>query len=245
MTGLLRALAPEAASRTSHAHVVASLGRQIVSGYFPPGTILPGDKDLGERFGVSRTVLREAMKTLAAKRLIEAKTRVGTKVLEPERWNLLDSDVLRWRVETGLDKGFIEDLAAMRLAFEPEAAALAARRATAEDIARLHAIVDELGDLGHDRASIAYVDLDFHIAIADTSRNPFMRATSGLIEAALSIALRLSSPADNPELITDLAKSHRRIVDAIESGDEDNARRAMRDVIELGATRTQQALGKE
>ena len=228
MTGLLRALVPEAASRTSHAHVVASLGRQIVSGYFPPGTILPGDKDLGERFGVSRTVLREAMKTLAAKRLIEAKTRVGTRVLEPERWNLLDGDVLRWRVESGLDKGFIEDLAAMRL-----------------DITRLHAIVDELGDLGHDRASIAYVDLEFHIAIADTSRNPFMRATSGLIEAALSIALRLSSPADNPELITDLAKSHRRIVDAIATGDEEGARRSMREVIELGATRTQQALGKE
>ena len=82
-------------------------------------------------------------------------------------------------------------------------------------------------------------------SIADTSRNPFMRATSGLIEAALSIALRLSSPADNPELITDLAKSHRRIVDAIATGDEEGARRSMREVIELGATRTQQALGKE
>ncbi|TFF25377.1 FadR family transcriptional regulator [Jiella endophytica] len=245
MTGLLASAGGVQGIRSSHAHVVGTLGRQIVGGSFPPGSILPGDKELGETFGVSRTVLREAMKTLAAKRLIEAKTRVGTKVLERERWNLLDPDVLRWRVETGLDARFIEDLATMRLAFEPEAAALACRRATGEDIARLAAIVEELGDLGHDRTSIARVDLKFHLAVADISQNPFMRATSGLIETALAIVLRLSSPAEDAEMIRECADNHRRIVEAIASKDEERARATMRAVIELGATRTQSALEEE
>ncbi|MAU94809.1 MAG: GntR family transcriptional regulator [Fulvimarina sp.] len=243
MTGLLATVAASHPTRSSHAHVVGTLGRQIVDGTFPPGSILPGDKDLGETFGVSRTVLREAMKTLAAKRLIEAKTRVGTRVLERERWNLLDQDVLRWRVEAGLDGRFIEDLATMRLAFEPEAAALACRRAAAADIARLEAIVAELGNPAHDRTSIARVDLKFHLAVADISQNPFMRATSGLIETALAIVLRLSSPAEDAEMIRECADNHRLIVEAIASGDEERARATMRTVIELGATRTQAALG--
>ena len=243
MTGLLAITGAERKIRSSHGHVVATLGREIVGGRFKPGQILPGDKELGEVFGVSRTVLREAMKTLAAKRLIEAKTRVGTRVLEREQWNLLDPDVLRWRVETGLDARFIEDLATMRLAFEPEAAALACRRAGAADIERLTQIVEELGDPGHDRTSIAQVDLKFHLAVADISQNPFMRATSGLIEAALACVLRLSSPAADAEMIRECADNHRLIVEAIASGDEERARATMRAVIELGATRTQAALG--
>ena len=245
MTGLLAALGKTGASHSIHAHVVTTLGLKIVSGIYPPGSILPGDKELHDMFGVSRTVLREAMKTLAAKRLIEAKTRVGTRVLERERWNFLDPDVLRWRVETGLDARFIEDLATMRLAFEPEAAALACRRSEPADIERLMAIVEELGDPAHDRTSIARVDLKFHLAVADISQNPFMRATSGLIEAALACVLRLSSPADDAEMIRECADNHRLIVEAIASRDEERARVTMRTVIEIGATRTQAALGNE
>ena len=245
MTGLLARAIDEREPRTSHGHVVAVLGREIVAGIYEAGSILPGDKELGERFAVSRTVLREAMKTLAAKSLIEPKARVGTRVLEKSRWNLLDGAVLRWRVEAGLDETFIADLATMRLAFEPAAAALAAQRATQEDIARLYAIVDRLGDPSHDRASLARADLDFHVEIADISRNPFMRAIGSLIEAALAIAFKLSSPANDPELIREGAANHRLIVDAMERHDEEATREAMRHVIEIGAERTRKALNGE
>ena len=243
MTGVLRRAIHQREPRTSHGHVVGALGREIVAGVFPVGSILPGDKELGERFGVSRTVLREAMKTLAAKSLIEAKARVGTRVLEPSRWNLLDSDVLRWRVEAGLDEAFIADLAAVRLALEPAAAVLAAERATPDDIRHLYEIVDRLGDPSHDRASLAEADLAFHLAIADISRNPFMRAIGNLIEAALAITFKLSSPANDPMLIREGAANHRRIVDAMAAHDEQATRAAMRQVIELGAHRTGKALG--
>lgn len=242
--GLLDNTITDRAPRTSHAHVVAAIGREIVRGDVKPGTILPGDKELSARFGVSRTVLREAMKTLAAKGLIQPKARVGTRVLEPVRWNLLDAEVLRWRVEAGLDDDFVFDLATMRLAFEPAAAALAAQRATPEDIARLREIVERLGDARHDRASIAQVDLEFHLAVADISRNPFMRAIGSLIEAAMAITLKLSSPANDPALVREVALNHARIVDAMEAGDEAATREAMRAVIDLGAERTRKALDR-
>ena len=245
MTGLLQRAIDERQPRTSHAFVVGVLGREIVAGIFEAGSILPGDKELGERFDVSRTVLREAMKTLAAKSLIEPKTRVGSRVLEKSRWNLLDQDVLRWREEAGLDETFIADLATMRLAFEPAAAALAAERATDEDFDRLYAIVDRLGDPGNDRASLARADLDFHVAVADISHNPFMRAIGSLIEAALAIAFKLSSPANDPALIQETARNHRLIVDAMKRRDVAATREAMRAVIEIGAERTRKALGSE
>ncbi|MCB8839123.1 FadR/GntR family transcriptional regulator [Aurantimonas sp. VKM B-3413] len=230
------------ATRTSHAHVVSEIGREIVSGCMRAGSILPGDKELSARFGVSRTVLREAMKTLAAKSLIEPKARVGTRVLEPVRWNLLDADVLRWRVEAGLDDDFIRDLATMRLAFEPAAVALATERATPEDIARLREIAERLGDPGHSPISIANVDLEFHLAIADVSKNPFMRSITSLIEAALAISFKLSSPASDAASLAECSANHLAIVDAIEARDEAAARAAMAYVIDFGAGRVKKVL---
>ncbi|EEY01113.1 GntR domain-containing protein [Brucella pinnipedialis M163/99/10] len=84
--------------------MVGELGRGIVAGTIPEGSILPGDHELSLRFGVSRTVLREAMKTLAAKRLIEPKAKVGTRVLGHASWNFFDPDVLSWRFEAGFDE---------------------------------------------------------------------------------------------------------------------------------------------
>lgn len=242
MTGLLAQSIRAREPRTSHALVVAALGRDIVAGVLPAGSVLPGDKELGERFHVSRTVLREAMKTLAAKSLVEAKTRVGTRVLDPTRWDLLDGEVLRWRVEAGLDETFIDDIATMRLAFEPACATLAARRATPEDIARLYAIVDRMGDPSHDRASIARADLEFHLAIIEISRNPFMRGIGNVVEAALAITFKLSSPANDPDLIRQGAANHRAIIDAMAARDEAAIRQTMTSVIELGAARTGSAL---
>ena len=87
--------APEPA-RSHTAHVVREIGLGIVGGSFPPASILPGDTDLMERFGVSRTVLREALRVLAGKGLIQAKARIGTRVRDKAQWNLFDADVLIW-----------------------------------------------------------------------------------------------------------------------------------------------------
>lgn len=240
--GLLETTISGRKRRSNHAHVVAELGRGIVSGKIPEGSLLPGDAELSARFGVSRTVLRESMKTLAAKRLVEAKAKVGTRVLDKAQWNFFDTDVLGWRVEAGLDFEFIEHLAEMRMALEPAAAAAASVRATSDDIVALYAIAARFDDLSHTPETIAKVDLEFHLAIARMSGNPFMRSASALIEAALAISFQLSSPASSPEKIEEVATNHLRIAHAIASRDPQKATSAMRHVINVGKQRIRASL---
>ena len=241
MLGLLENTISGRKRRNSHAHVVAELGSAIVSGRIPEGSLLPNDAELSLRFGVSRTVLRETMKTLAAKRLVEAKAKVGTRVLDKSSWNFFDPDVLGWRCEAGLDPEFIEHLAEIRLALEPAAAAAAARHASSEDIVSLYAIAAKFDNTHHTAESIAKVDLEFHLAVASISGNPFMRSASGLIEAALAISFKLSSPASAPATIAEIAANHLRIVHAIAARDEIAAVKAMRHVIEVGKDRIKNA----
>jgi DNA-binding FadR family transcriptional regulator len=216
---------------------VGELGRGIVAGTIPEGSILPGDNELSLRFGVSRTVLREAMKTLAAKRLIEPKAKVGTRVLGHASWNFFDPDVLTWRFEAGFDEVFVDHLAEMRMALEPAAAAAAAERATSDEIVELYALAAKFDNPQHTPETIAKVDLEFHLAVARMSGNPFMRSVSGLIEAALAVSFQLSSPAASREGIAECAANHLRIAHAIASRDPQKARAAMESVIKLGVER--------
>lgn len=243
--GLLETTITGRKRRNSHAHVVAELGSAIVSGRIPEGALLPGDAELTARFGVSRTVLRETMKTLTAKRLVEPKAKVGTRVLDRASWNFFDSDVLSWRCEAGLDFEFIEHLAEMRMALEPAAAAAAAQRATSDDIVSLYAIAARFDDLSHTPETIAKVDLEFHLAIAHMSGNPFMRSASALIEAALAISFQLSSPAASPEMIDEVATNHLRIAHAIAARDPEKAIAAMRHVISVGKRRIRVSLAAD
>ncbi len=228
--------------RSSHARVVDELGRAIVSGEFPEGATLPGDPQLLERFGVSRSVLREAMKTLAAKGLVWAKSRVGTRVNPRASWNFVDSDVMSWKMQAGMDPEFVEHLREMRLAFEPAAARLAALNATAEEIVSLFSIAARIDNPAHSRESVAQEDLNFHIAVAVMSRNPFMRSVTTLIEAALAVSFQISSPALSPEGISRCASQHLKIASAIAARDPDAAAAAMRAVILEGADRAREAL---
>jgi DNA-binding FadR family transcriptional regulator len=97
--------------RTLQSQVVDQLGIAIIGGEFPPETTLPIDSALQDRFGVSRTVLREALKALAAKNLIASRARIGTVVLPRRDWSLFDPDVLAWHFETGPDIAFLRSLA--------------------------------------------------------------------------------------------------------------------------------------
>src|SRR5690606_11095769 len=117
-------------ARSSHDIIARTIGKQILAGIHAPGTNLPREAVLLKRFSISRTVLREVMKTLSAKGLVVLKTRIGTRVLNSSSWNLFDSDLLAWRVDMGLDDEFRRALTEIRLAVEPAAAALAARRRT-------------------------------------------------------------------------------------------------------------------
>jgi DNA-binding FadR family transcriptional regulator len=222
---------------SGHSQVVRALGAEIVGGVLPAGTKLPPEADLLARFQISRTVLREVLKTLAAKGLISAKTRVGTSVLPQSRWNYFDPDVLDWKVSLGLDPAFRASLTEIRQAIEPMAAALAAIRRTPQDILDLRACVAAMRRSGHTRQSFAEADLAFHMAIGAASGNPLMRSIAAVIEAALVASFSLSSPTDDAANQEVTVRKHEAIVNAIEAGRPTVASKAMLAVIDAGVAR--------
>ncbi len=231
--------------RTSHAQVVDQLGKAIVSGEFPVGSILPGDPELALRFRVSRTVLREAMKTLAAKGMVVPRARIGTRVTPRKDWNLFDADILTWHFACGVDEDFLYHLSEVRLAFETHAAALAARNATDAEIATMMRLAVAMGDADHTAETLAVADLKFHLSVLEASGNPFLRTVGGLIEAALVGVFKLSSPTDEKGGIDEVARNHIRIVEEIGRRDEVGARQAMEYVIKYGRDRIQKAFNPD
>ena len=233
---LIATLSGRNPARNLHSDVLWDLGFAIVSGQYQQGSILPPDSELLERFGVSRTVLREALKTLAAKGLIEARARIGTRVLPRGRWNLFDADVLAWHFELGPDVTFLRSLAEVRIGIEIEAAALAAERASEEQAEMMIACVERMAS-AENPADFARHDLEFHRAVAEASGNPFMASISALVEMALTAAFTISSPVNDPAALAETVGVHRRIADAIRNRDATAARAAMRDAIAQGFDR--------
>ncbi|MCZ8179662.1 MAG: FadR/GntR family transcriptional regulator [Rhizobium sp.] len=234
--------------RTSHAKVVEQLGLAIVGGQFGIGETLPGDSELEAQFDVSRSVLREAMKTLSAKGLVVAKSRVGTRVTDTCHWNLVDEDVLRWHFRTGVTREFIEHLYDVRLVLEPASAAFAALRATPEDCAELRHYATLLGSQDLDWPSQVEADLRFHVLLTLVGANPFLESMVGFIKASLDGAFTL---AFDPKLAgrgDTITEHHLAIVEAIEARDPQAARAAMEHVIEAGrraALKAVDMLGKK
>jgi DNA-binding FadR family transcriptional regulator len=229
---------------SSHSSIAAILGSEILRGTHPPGAKLPSEPDLLKRFRVSRTVMREVTKTLAAKGLVASKTRVGTRVREPAHWNFFDTDVLAWRVRSGLDADFLRSLTEIRRALEPAAAALAAQRRSTADLAKLRRSVSEMARSGHTRKSFAETDLAFHLTIGVASGNPLMGSAASVIEAALLSSLAYASAADDPRNQESAVQRHAAIVDAIDARDSQAAADAMRRVIDEGERRIDARRGK-
>ncbi|KPF43771.1 FadR/GntR family transcriptional regulator [Rhizobium sp. AAP43] len=217
----------------SHAKVVEEIGLAIVSGEFPVGETLPRDPLLERRFDVSRSVLREAMKTLSAKGLIIAKSRVGTRVTDKCHWDLLDEDVLRWHFEAGVTAEFINHLYDVRLLLEPAAAAAAVKHATAEDCAALRQYALLLdAPVSFDEQVEA--DLRFHIHLTLLGGNIFLDSMIGFIKAALEGALMISLAPVLSDRRHNIVAAHLAIVEALEAGDAEAARAATHAVVEGG-----------
>ena len=216
-----------------HAAVVRRLGQRILSGRIKPGEVLPNQDQLCADLSVSRTALREAVRVLTAKGLVETRPRTGTRVRPREAWNLLDPDVLGWR-EASPDLDFVRSLMEARHIIEPAAAELAAVRATAEDIARIEAaLLGMVRWLPHDIEACCRADLDFHSSILAASHNVVLQQLVGTISAALMSGFRLS---------THLARSygstlsaHSRVLDCIRQRDPECARASMLDLLAIAA----------
>jgi DNA-binding FadR family transcriptional regulator len=236
--GARRASAARGEGTTLHAHLAATLGAEILSGRRKPGERLPSVEEMYDRFGVSRVVVREVVKTLTAKGLVASKTKVGTIVRESAAWNWLDTEVLEWRVRAGLDRGFLEQIVAVRKAIEPAGAALAARHRTREDIARMRGCIRAMRAAEGDNHRFSEADLAYHLAIGAASGNPLVRSFGAVIKVALKgfMAMSNASVKQAEKGHAGSTERHAAILAAIEARDEEAASAAMLRVIEGGST---------
>ncbi|MCP8939656.1 FadR family transcriptional regulator [Alsobacter sp. SYSU M60028] len=211
--------------------VAALLGRRIVSGELEPGATLPTEAELCDRYGVSRTTIRDALKRLHGKGLIVGTARAGTRVLPTSRWSQFDADLLTWRLEAGLDTALIQELHEIRQCFEPEACRVAARHASPEDHARIRAAFDEMAACRETSSLVMEADLEFHMAIVDATHNRFFITLGQAVKTALRVSFGLLR--DRPGLPDNELAMHGDIADCIVEGRGDDAARTMRDLISL------------
>lgn len=176
--------------RGLHQEVVHHLGLGIVRGDYPPGSVLARGEELAASIGVSRTVLREAMKVLSEKGLVESRPRAGTRVRDHRDWNLVDPDVIAWRREAGPDLEFLRQLTEVRLVIETDAARLAAERATPADLARLVELIGVMEAQLVDTDGYAAADLELHAAILHATHNPLLAQLADTLSEGL-VASRL------------------------------------------------------
>lgn len=228
---------PARRGHSNHAEVARTIAIGIIKGHYAEGAKLPGEPELLVLFGVSRPVLRESVKTLVAKGLLSTKARVGTVVRERAMWNMFDPDVMAWHLDAGIDKRFLRDLADIRLAVEPRAAALAAERRSEADLAQMQAAIRQMHlAVKGEGAGFADADLRLHLLIAKASGNQFMRSIGAVIEAALRASFVLSEPVDDRDYQITVA-AHERIVECIADRDSEAASAAMTNVIFNGLRR--------
>jgi DNA-binding FadR family transcriptional regulator len=209
--------------------LVNRLGHQIVSGRFSAIDGLPNEGVLSSELKISRTAVREAIKMLTAKGLVGSRPRRGTEVRPVSDWNLLDSDVLRWLRESPPDRRIVIELLELRLGFEPEAAALAARRADATQLARIGEAYGFMRESAAGNYDPVEADCRFHESIIAATNNRFYQPLGALVRTALS----LTAPITNAIFghpVGDLA-AHGEVLVAIEGKDEQRAFDLMRGLL--------------
>jgi len=212
--------------RGVHGQTVETLARRILSGEIPEG----GTLDLlalREELDVSLTALREALKVLSAKGIIDARQKRGTFVRPRAAWNTLDGDVMRWRSAGPVDLDLLENLTEVRTIVEPAAARLAAQRANEDDLAALDATLTRMADAA-DAADAVAADLGFHRALLAATHNPLLTEMDRIIANGLAMRDKVvhgAAPTDDP------VPSHRAVLDAIRAGDAAAAEQAMRELV--------------
>ena len=210
--------------------IVQELGASIVSGQYSPDDKFPIEADLCIQFGASRSVLREAVKMLTAKGLVGARPRQGTWVEPEDHWNFLDPDVLRWLLERKFDISLLEEFTQVRRAIEPLAAALAAERATEQDLLVIRSSLERMlaAERGEDDPYES--DVAFHLAIITASGNRLIGQLQELISTALRFSIRLTNRFKGVEFAS--VEAHEAVAKAIIAGKPKAAAKAMTGIID-------------
>lgn len=226
--------------RGLHGQVVDSIGRRIVQGELAPGDVVDVD-GLESDLDVSRTVVREAIKVLTAKGLVDARPRLGTYVRPRSQWNLLDADVMGWRSSDEPDVRLFRELDEVRQVFEPNGARLAAQRRTLEDLEAIGAAFEAMrGTAGENLEGHIAADLAFHRAVLAATQNELLTRFEVVMEPALRARDTLAFNAHHQD--TASLEAHAAVLAAIERSDPDAAEAAMQALLVGAALDTREIL---
>jgi len=213
-----------------HGTTVDLLGHAIISGRYAIGASLPPEPLLCEELGVSRTVVREAVKSLVAKGLIITGPKLGTRVLPEEHWNWFDPDVITWQSQNGLTPEFLKDLQDLRRVVEPAAVSMAAERATVQDLDEIEvafAGMKKAVEFGGDYVTF---DLRFHQGLMRASHNRMLIQMSKALGALLRTSFEIStSKKEGPKSSLPM---HREVLDAVIAKEPVRAEKAILKLID-------------
>lgn len=241
MTGAQKPAAKASSSEPMLGSILDKLGEEIVSGVMPEGHTFTL-QDLSSRFGVSRTVAREAMRALEQLGFVSSSRRVGIRVLPADNWQVFDRSVISWRLSSEEQReSQITSLDALRKAVEPVASGLAARNATEDQIERLRELATTLVGLSKDGGGntdeFLDADKEFHTLLLAASGNEMFEALADPIMNVLEGRTRYGIMPDDPSVET--MRIHLELVDVIAAGDanaaEDASRRLLSGVDEFMA----------
>ena len=209
--------------RGLHGQTVEALASRILADEWGEGSVLDLPA-LRQELDISLTALREALKVLAAKGMIDARQKRGTFVQPRERWNMLDADVMRWQTAAVEDPNLLEELTEVRAVVEPAAARIAAERASEEDVEALRAALADMAAAGDDVEASVHADLIFHRRLMAATHNNFLVQVERIIAIGLAArdkVVHSAGPSDDP------VPSHREVFDAIAGREPAAAEAAM------------------
>jgi GntR family transcriptional regulator, galactonate operon transcriptional repressor len=217
-------------SASRHGRVAHEIGRQIVAGSIQEGDTLRREAELGAQYGVSRQAVREALKVLAAKGLVQTRRRAGSVVPPRRTWHLFDPDVLAWHTAPAkLPPDFLADLIELRGLIEPGAAAMAAGRGKPQRIARIGAALQAMHESKGEREQLYAADAAFHVAIFYASSNVLIERLSWILAPLLEASFHEQGNLA-PTLDAAIA-FHDAIYQAIARGDPNGARQSMENML--------------
>jgi DNA-binding FadR family transcriptional regulator len=217
-------------TKNVHGNTVDHIGEAIVAGRYGVGASIPPEPVLCLELGVSRTVVREAVKSLIAKGLMTTGPKVGTRVLSEEHWNWFDPDVVAWQAQCGLTPEFLKDLQELRRVVEPAAVRLAAERATSEDIALIENAYAGMKKAVEEGGDYVTHDMRFHQGLLQASHNRMLVQMSKALNALLRTSFEISTRIkDGPKNSLPL---HRAVLNAVIAREPAKAERAIMVLIE-------------
>ena len=218
-----------ATGRGLHGRVLDTLGPEITAGEYPPGSVLRTD-ELAQRFDVSRSVMREAVRVLESMYLVESRRRVGVTVRPKSEWNVYDPQVIRWRLAGADRPGQLRSLTVLRSAIEPVAAGLAARHATAEQCAELTECA--LGMVAHSRGhrleGYLLHDVAFHRVVLAASGNEMFARLGDVVAEVLTGRTQHDVMFEDPDPAA--VTLHVQVAEAVREGDAVRAEELTREI---------------